>query len=96
MTKNEIIKAAAKAAGYTQEMAAAIINAALDAAADALAAGDNVTLHRFGKLERRQRKGRTAHSFITGETVETAESVYVGFVPAQALKDRLNAERGIQ
>ncbi len=94
MTKNEIIKAAAKAAGCTQETAAAIINAAIEAATDALAAGDNVTLHQFGKLERRQHKGRTAHSFATGETIQTAASVHVGFVPAQALKARLNAERG--
>lgn len=92
MTRTELIRATAKRAGVTQETAAAIIAAALDTAADALAAGDNVALHQFGKLEPRRHKERTMHSFITGSTIKTPASVYVGFVPAQALKDRLNGK----
>lgn len=93
MTKQDIIREAAKRAGYTQETAAAIINAALDTAADALVTGESVMIHQFGKMELRQHKGRRAHNFITGKIVETAASVYVGFVPSKALKARLNDKK---
>ena len=89
MTKQDIIKQAAKAAGVTQETAAAIITAALDAAADALTHGDAITIQQFGKLETRQRKGRTL-KFAEGKTAEIPARITAAFVPAKALKDRLN------
>ncbi len=90
MTKHDIIKAAAIATGNTQETTAAILSAALDAATDALIRGDKITMRGFGTLETRQRKGRTARNYITGADVIVAPRVTAAFVPAQALKDKLN------
>lgn len=90
MTKRDLIKAVAAATGQTQEAAADIINSALDIATDTLLKGDNVTVRGFGTLERRQHKGRTAHNFATGETMNTGTRATVAFLPAQTLKDRLN------
>jgi len=90
MTKHDIIKAAAAAAGQTQETAAAVINAALDAAADALLRGETVTARGFGTLERRQRKARTTRNLNTGERFTIPESYTIGFSAAQTLKDKIN------
>lgn len=90
MTKHELIQQAAKAAQVTQETAGAIIAAALDAAADALARGDAITIRDFGTLEARQRKGRTIQ--LNGKANAIPAYITAAFVPAKALKDKLNGE----
>ena len=90
MTKQDIIRTAAKAAGVTQETASAIINAALEAAADALAAGEQVKIYQFGTLEVRRHKPRTVHNFTTGEPMQRPASNTVAFVAAAALKSNVN------
>lgn len=90
MTKQELIKQAAKASGVTQETAAAVINAALDAAADALIQGESVTARGFGTLERRQRKARKALDLNTGDNITIPASYNLAFITAQTLKDKLN------
>ena len=90
MTKQELIKQAAKASGVTQETAAAVINAALDAAADALLQGESVTARGFGTLERRERKERKARDLNTGAAITIPGSYTLAFTTAQTLKDKLN------
>ena len=90
MTKQDIIRTAAKAAGVTQETASAIINAALDAATDALAAGEPVKIYQFGTLEVRRHKPRTVRNFTTGEPMQRPASNTVAFVAAAALKTNVN------
>lgn len=94
MTKQELIRRAAKASGTTQETAAAVINAALDAAADALLQGETVIARGFGTLERRQRKARKARDLNTGAAIEIPASYSLAFTTAQTLKERLNGEGG--
>lgn len=90
MTKNELIRVTAKKAGYTQETTARILEAALETMKDALISGEAITIPHFGKLERRQHKGRTAYTPLTGEIVEMAAKFYAGFVPSRSFKNRLN------
>lgn len=90
MTKQDIIKAAAKAAGVTQETAEAVITAAIEASANALINGEPVKIHRFGTFEPRERAARTTHNFATGEKMQTAAGRTVGFKPADYLKKGLN------
>lgn len=94
MTKQELIKQAAKTSGATQETAAAVINAALEAAADALLQGESITARGFGTLERRERKARKARDLNTGETITIPGSYSISFVIAQTLKYKLNAKGG--
>lgn len=86
MTKADIIKAAAKAAGVTQATAEAIINAAIEAAAEALVNGDPVKIHNYGIFDRRQRAARTTRDFKTGEPITTAAAMTIHFKPAEELK----------
>lgn len=92
MTKSDLIKVTARKAGCTQETAAKILEAAFEATKDALISGETITIPHFGRLERRQHKGRTAFSPITGEVVEMASRFYAGFTPSRSFKDRLNGE----
>lgn len=94
MTKLDLIKQAAKASGATQETAAAVINAAIDAAADALLQGDAVIARGFGTLERRQHKARTAQAINGSGSITIPARYTIRFTAAQALKDRLNGEKG--
>lgn len=91
MTKTGIIKAAAKKAGVTQEQAEAIITAALEAAADALASGESVKVQYFGTLELKDYKARTARNFKTGEPITIKARKYIAFAPSETLKSRVNA-----
>lgn len=91
MTRTELIRATAKRAGVTQETAAAIIAAALDTAADALASGEPVKVQRFGILETRERKARTTHNFKTGEPMTIEARKVIAFTPSDELKDKVNA-----
>ena len=90
MTKTELIKATAKRAGVTQEIAAAIIAAALDTAADALASGDTLKIQRFGVLGPRERKAKTTRNFTTGEPMTIEARKTIAFMPSEELKDRVN------
>lgn len=96
MTKQELIRQAAKASGTTQETAAAVINAALEAAADALLQGESVTARGFGTLERRERKARTTRDLNTGAAITIPASYNLAFVAAQTLKDKLNGKGGAE
>ena len=90
MTKQDIIRAAAKAAGVTQETAAAVLTAALEAAADALAAGEAVKVSGCGTLEIKQRKAGTVYNFKTGETMQRPALKAISFTAAAAMKQRIN------
>ena len=91
MTKQDIIRAAAKAAGVTQETAAAVLTAALEAAADALAAGEPVKVNGCGTFAIKQRKAGTTYNFKTGETMQRPASKTIAFTAAAAIKRRINA-----
>lgn len=90
MTKADLIKAAAKKANATRTQTEEIINAALEAAADALAEGQDVKIQRFGTLEVRQRKPRTSHDFRTGEPILLQACKGLAFIPSDDLKRRVN------
>ena len=94
MTKQELIKQAAKASGVTQETAAAVINAAFDAATAALLQGESVTARGFGTVARRQSKARITRNVNTGEVITIPESYKLTFTTAQTLKDKLNKKGG--
>jgi DNA-binding protein HU-beta len=66
--------------------AAEAIDVALTAIAEALAAGETVTLPGFGVFERRARAARTGRNPQTGEALEIAATLVPAFKPAAGLK----------
>jgi DNA-binding protein HU-beta len=57
-----------------------------------LAAGERVTIRNFGKFEPRRHKAATRVNPLTGDAHSIPEKRSVGFVPAPALKVRLNRD----
>lgn len=94
MTKLDIIRAAAKAAGVTQNTAAAVLKGAFEAAVDALATGDTVNINGCGTFKIKQRKAHTVYNFSKRETMKSADCNIVSFAAAEAIKQRINAEEG--
>ena len=92
MTKNEFINQTAKKSGYRFQDAAAIIEAALAVASDALITGDALTFRNFGTLKQKIHPARPARNPRTGEEFHKPERRSVQFVAAEALTKKVNEE----
>ncbi len=90
MTKNELVAKVAEATGLKKKDAEAAVAAALNAVADALAAGEKVQLAGFGSFEVKARAEREGRNPFTGEAMTIAASKRATFSAAKALKDKLN------
>lgn len=67
-----------------------ILEAALDAVAEALAEGADVRLIGFGAFRVRHMEARNYRSTQTGEMVHVPAHLAVRFTPSKMLTDRLN------
>lgn len=89
MRTNDLIAAVAEKTGATKKTAEEIIKAFLGEASEALAKGEEVDLHGFGKFKVKERAARQGRNPATGEAITIAASKGVGFSASKALKDRL-------
>ena len=90
MTKPELAKNVATAAGLTGEQAKTAVDAVFDAIASELAAGRDVAIAAFGKFSVAERAAREGRNPATGETIQIAASRGAKFSAASALKQQLN------
>ena len=91
MNKTQLIDVVAKSANLKKKDAEVAVSAALDAIAEALAAGDKVQLIGFGSFEVKERAEREGHNPATGAKIVIPASKNVGFSASKALKDKVNA-----
>jgi DNA-binding protein HU-beta len=91
MNKAELISTVASATGVTQKETGAVLSAALEAIADAIAAGDTVTLVGFGTFKQRHRQARTGRNPRTGEEMVIPASAIPAFTPGKQFKDKVAA-----
>ena len=87
MNKSEMIDAIAESAGLTKAQAGKALDAAVDAVAKALKAGDEVTLVGFGSFYVAEREERTGRNPRTGETIKIAAAKQPKFRAGKSLKD---------
>ena len=87
MNKSELIDVVAQEAGVTKSSAGEVVDATLDAIADALSGGDTVALVGFGTFSVRERSARTGRNPRTGESINIAASKIPAFKAGKALKD---------
>jgi DNA-binding protein HU-beta len=90
MTKNELAEKVAESTGLAASQARNVVEAAIEAISDELAAGGEVALAGFGKFSVSQRAAREGRNPSTGETIKIAASKAAKFSAASALKKRLN------
>jgi DNA-binding protein HU-beta len=80
--------------GYRQSQAEVAVDRVLDAITVSLACGESVSIRNFGKFEPRTRSAVTRKNPKTGKEIKVPEKTSVGFIPAPALKERLNKNNG--
>ncbi len=90
MNKTELIAIAAEKAGTTKKDAERVVNAALEAIAADLAAGNRVQLSGFGIFEVKERQARTGRNPRTKETIEIPASKMPVFKASKTLKDQIS------
>ena len=93
MTKPELVKAVAEAAGLSGKDAEKAVNSMVDSITQELAAGGKVQLIGFGTFEVTERSARQGRNPQTGETVQIAASKAPKFKAGKALKDAVNAPK---
>ena len=89
MTKTELVGKISSEGGITKSQAEKAVDGFVSAAADALAAGDKITLVGFGTFsvgERAQREGRNPR---TGEKIKIPASKGVKFKAGKALSEKV-------
>ena len=90
MTKADLITVVAEKTEFKKKDAEAAVNAAFEAIAQALAAGDKVAIAGFGAFEVKEVAERQGRNPATGETITVPASKKVTFSAAKAMKDAVN------
>ncbi len=90
MNKQELVKKAAAKTGMTQKEAGAVLEAALDAIVEAVAAGEKVQLVGFGTFESRKREARVGRNPKNGEPVEITAGTVPSFKAGKNFKESMN------
>ena len=90
MNKSELVAKVAADAGLSQADAGRAVEAALDAIARTLSAGDEARIAGFGSFAVSSRDARMGRNPRTGESIQVKASKSVRFRPAKALKDAVN------
>jgi len=93
MTKPELIESVSSSLGTTKAEIERTLEAILDRATNALAAGDKVELRGFGIFEAKETKARTGRNPATGATIDIPASRRATFRPSKELKNRLVGKR---
>ena len=91
MNNTELADKIATAHDLTKADAKKLVDGVFAAIADAAAAGDEVSLNGFGKFKVKASAAREGRNPSTGATIQIAASKKLGFTPAKAVKDKLNA-----
>ena len=89
MTKQDLIDSVADATGLSKKGAADAVDAVLTNITEGIRAEKRLSLSGFGTFTVRSRKGRLGRNPRTGEEIEIAPSMTVGFKPAPAMKAAL-------
>ena len=90
-TKRELVNAVAERTAMTQAQTAEIVQAALDAIADAIVAEGRLELRNFGVFEVKRRQPRKARDPRTGETMDVPARNVVQFRAGRTLGARVSA-----
>jgi nucleoid DNA-binding protein len=95
MTKPELIDSIATETHLPKVDIERVLDALLNRASEALAAGERVEFRGFGAFEAKETKARKGRNPSTGETIDIPASRKASFRPSKELKTRLAAKREI-
>ena len=90
MNQAELIAKLAGTAEFDKAQAGRVVDGVLTAIADALKAGEKVSLQSLGIFEISDRAARQGRNPATGEAIQIPASKSVKFRPAKSLKDAIS------
>lgn len=90
MNKTELIEAIAASADLSKASAGRALDAMIEAIAETLKGGGQVTLVGFGSFSVKERAARMGRNPQTGEPIQIAAARIPGFKAGKALKDAVN------
>jgi nucleoid DNA-binding protein len=90
MTKKDMAKAIAEAAGVTQAHALEIVQRVFEGITKTLVQEGRIELRNFGAFEVKKRKPRQARNPRTGEKVAVPERAVVTFKPGREMEKRVS------
>lgn len=93
MNKAELIDAIADKANASKAATAVLLNATLEAIAEALVKGDNVQLIGFGTFSVSERAARTGRNPQTGKELKIAAKKVARFKAGSALSSAMNKSK---
>ncbi len=91
MNSADLVEKIATAHDLTKADAKKLVDAVFGLIAEAAAKGEEISLPGFGKFKVKESAAREGRNPSTGETITIAASKKLGFTPAKAIKDKLNA-----
>ena len=91
MNNSDLADALAAANNVTKADARKLVDAVFNAIGEAAAKGEEISLNGFGKFKVKDSPAREGRNPANGETIQSAASRKLAFVPAKAVKDALNA-----
>lgn len=91
MNTNILAEMVAASHSVTRADARRIVDSVFAAMADAAASGSEISINGFGKFKVKASPEREGRNPATGETITIKASRKLGFTPAKAVKDKLNA-----
>ena len=90
MNQSELTAKVAETAGLEGAEAARLVDAVLSGVADALKAGEKVSLSSLGIFDINDRQARQGRNPATGEAIQIAASKSIKFRPTKSLKDAVS------
>ena len=90
MTKTDLVNVVAAESGISKKDTEAVVNAALEAIANALKDGDKVQLIGFGTFEVKDVAAREGRNPKTGEVIKIDACKKPSFSASKVLKDQVN------
>ncbi|MGR4893118.1 HU family DNA-binding protein [Sphingopyxis sp. LARHCG72] len=90
MNASDLVEQLVSEHGVTKAEARELIGTLFSAIIVAAANGDDVSLNGFGKFKIKDSAAREARHPATGETIMIAAARRLTFIPAKAVRDRLN------
>ncbi len=91
MTKTELVKKIAEAAGVTNEVAKKALEGGIEAVKDALVAGEKVQLVGFGTFSVNERPAREGVNPSNGQKIQIAAKKVAKFKAGAELEKQINA-----
>ena len=92
MTKAEMVKAAAEAAGITQAAAEKAITAIFDAIVASTIAGEKTTVQGFGTFDLKESAAREGRNPATGAPLTIAAKKTLRFKFSKVAEDKINGK----